>query len=97
MKIFISHKMPNDTKAITSFAELLALYGGRDIVVLFAKGSNYKVQIETEIISSDIFILFLSNSDYDWTFCILERGLFRTTMLTSPNKRLIVVRGATTV
>lgn len=65
MKIFVSHKMPADTEAVSEFAERLALYGGKDIQTShagkFQKGANFRKDIEAEIISSDIFILFLTS------------------------------------
>jgi hypothetical protein len=95
VKIFISHKMPTDTKAVAEFGQRLALYGGQKIEIthagLFAKGADFKVKIEAEIVSSDLFLLFLTNSDYDWTYCLVECGLFRATMLENTWKRLVVI------
>ena len=83
MKIFISHKMPADAEAVKEFASRLTLYAGNEIKIshagLFDRGGDISDDIEREILSSDVFTLFHTSETYDWSYCILECGIFKGT------------------
>ncbi|MET4630902.1 hypothetical protein ABIB83_007962 [Bradyrhizobium sp. I1.8.5] len=97
MKIFISHKMPADTPAVTDFGNRLALYAGNAIEIShagkFDKGADFRTAIEEEILSSDMFILYYTSDSYDWSFCIFECGIFKAHMAEDTKRKLIVLRG----
>ncbi|MGO7659731.1 hypothetical protein ACC702_33945 [Rhizobium ruizarguesonis] len=100
MRIFISHKMPVDTKAVQDFGEKLALYAGQSIEIShagqFEKGADFRDKIEDAIKQSDVFILFYTSETYDWSFCMLECGLFKAKVGVSSPLQLIVLHSPNT-
>lgn len=98
MRIFISHKMPVDTAAVTNFGDRLALYAGPAIEILhagkFEKGADFREKIEEAIKTSDVFILFYTSDTYDWSFSILECGLFKAKLRADTRSQLIVLHAA---
>lgn len=100
MRIFISHKMPVDAEAVKNFGDRLALYAGTEMEIFhagkFEKGSDFREKIEETIRESDVFILFYTSDAYDWSFSILECGLFKAKLAMDTRSQLIVLHDAKT-
>jgi len=94
MTIFISHKMPKDSKAARDIGNLIASLSGNKIRIIlaedFQKGRELTPEITAAIRGADMFLLLYTGEDQDWGYCLLEAGQFQTA-LSNDEKRSIVV------
>jgi hypothetical protein len=93
LRIFISHKMPQDTPLAQEIGEKLGLYAGERIKVShagqFPSGAEFRNNIEKELDEAHWLILLHTNRDADWNFCMFECGYFRAKMKSDDKARLI--------
>jgi hypothetical protein len=94
LTVFISHKMPRDSKAASSVGQLIASNSGSKIKISvaenFKKGRRLTPEITAAIQSADIFVLLYTGEDEDWGYCLLEAGQFEA-IIGDDNTRSIVV------
>jgi hypothetical protein len=80
LTVFISHKMPRDSKAASSVGQLIASNSGSKIKISvaenFKKGRRLTPEITAATQSADIFVLLYTGEDEDWGYCLLEAGQF---------------------
>jgi hypothetical protein len=95
LKIFISHKMPTNSDAAKAIGDLIAAASGPGITVInaaqFRYGTDFRSRIRTELETTDIFILFYTGDDADWSYCLWECGRFENFVSDGNNKSIIVM------
>jgi hypothetical protein len=95
LKIFISHKMPTNSEAAKAIGDLIAAASGPGITVInaaqFRYGANFRSKIREELETTDIFILFYTGDDADWSYCLWECGNFESFVNDKNNKSIIVM------
>jgi hypothetical protein len=97
LHIFISHKMPTDTKLAEMIGSQLALYGADQVKVKhagrFRFGDNWRQEIQQELDWADWLIFLHTGQDADWGFCLFECGYFQARMeaASGQDKRLIIL------
>jgi hypothetical protein len=95
LKIFISHKMPTSSAAAKAVGGLIAEASGPLITVInaaqFRYGTDFRSKIREELETTDIFILFYTGEDADWSYCLWECGNFERLVSDKNNKSIIVM------
>jgi hypothetical protein len=95
LKIFISHKMPTNSEAAKAIGDLIAAASGPGITVInaaqFRYRTDFRSRIRTELETTDIFILFYTGDDADWSYCLWECGNFESFLNGTNNKSIIVM------
>jgi hypothetical protein len=84
LKVFMSHKMPTNSKAAKAIGGLIATNSGLGADVInaaqFWYGTDFRSKIRSELETTDIFIISYTEDDGDdksWSHCLWECGNFR--------------------
>src|ERR1700677_3088042 len=97
LKVFMSHKMPTNSKAAKAIGGLIATNSGLGVDVInaaqFWYGTDFRSKIRSELETTDIFIISYTEDDGDdksWSHCLWECGNFEH-LVNENNKKSITV------